>query len=148
MLELEIQIHRPNVLDITWTRAKTWREYNPKTRKRDLVKHFPEDVDAWAEYFRRLHVLVDFNFIRFSKYFEEAAGFISRSDSISDGVAAELSNSSLKYRDRIVFDLASRKLFVKAIVPALDRHNMYAKDEDLSRALALLRKSISHFPED
>ena len=80
--------------------------------------------------------------------FEEAAGFVSRRDSISDGVAAELANSSLKYRDRIVFDLASRKLFVKAIVPALDRHNMYAKDEDLSRALALLRKSISHFPED
>ena len=97
VIELEVRLHRPNVEDITWTRPRTWTEHNPATGTHDLVKHFPEDVDAWAEYFRRLENLVSYNFLPVHTYFSEAVSFVQSPRRLSHPIVDQFVDAVLHY---------------------------------------------------
>jgi len=96
-LTFEIRLFPPITEGIEWPLGKEWTEYNPDTRKRDLVKHFPEDVDPWGEYFRRLNSLSREGWLPEDTVIIEAEKFVEGRGRVTVGVLDELAEAGSRF---------------------------------------------------
>lgn len=74
-VRIDASLFPPITEGIDWPGGPTWTQWESPDRP-NVVKHFPEDVDPWGEYFRRLNVLSQYNWLPVEEFVKEAVGYV------------------------------------------------------------------------
>lgn len=109
-IRVEVRLFPSTVNGIEWA-AKTWSERDPTTGQR-VLKHFPEDVDPWGEYFQRLNLLVQDDEIPVEDFVKEAVAYAEHAV-LNDAVARNV--------DQVLFSLGEEDARRKGLALALAR---------------------------
>jgi len=93
----EVRLFPPTTEGIEWPLGKEWVEYNPDTKKHDLVRRFPEDVDPWGEYFRRLNILTQERWLPEETVIEEAVKFVDGGGRVTRNILSEIAEAGSRF---------------------------------------------------
>jgi hypothetical protein len=93
----EIGLRPPTTDDIAWPWGHEWTEWNPATGQHDLVKHFPQDVDPWGEYFRRLNILTLEGWLAGETVIIEASAFAENGQRATLRVISEIAEAGSRF---------------------------------------------------
>jgi len=95
-LEFEIRLFTPTTEGIEWPWGKEWTHYNPG-RKQDETFHFPDDVDPWGEYFRRLNSLTQERWLPEETVIEEAVRFVDGGGRVTRNILGEIAEAGGRF---------------------------------------------------